>query len=121
MTQTITSAWLRKQQACPECVALFEATFGPRADVTAKTRARAVEAGLDLVWLASHVLTDAAWAKYERAMDAAWAKYERVTVPAYAEYVRVRDAAWAAYKRARNAALVSLLLDDANWREGWEA
>ena len=107
MTRTVTVEQLQDLDACPEQVQLFFETFGPRAEVTPDTLARALAVDLNLGWLARRVLSPPVLASLTRTTDAAWAEYDRVA-----------NAAWAEYDRVRADALIALLLDDANWQEG---
>ena len=56
--------------------------------LTPLTAARCVELGLDLGWIAGHLLDDLAWAEFERVRAKAKADYERVRAPALADYER---------------------------------
>ena len=57
--------------------------------LTPLTAARCVELGLDLEWIAGHLVDDLAWAEFERVRAPALAEYDRVTAKAWAEYDRV--------------------------------
>ena len=119
MTHTVTVEQLQDLDACPEQVQLFFETFGPRAEVTPDTLARALAVDLNLGWLARRVLSPPVLASLTRTTDAAWAEYIRVTNAARAGYRtrRVANAALAEYVRVRDAAIIALFLDDANWKE----
>ena len=73
--------------------------------LTPLTAQRAVELGLDLEWIADHLLDAPAWADYTRVTAKAWANYDRATAKALAKYTRVRAKAWAKYDRATAKAL----------------
>jgi hypothetical protein len=89
MKKAITSDWLKRQYACEEHLKIFMETFGESAELNEVNAAKAIKAGLDLDWLASHLLKPRALAEYERGTATALAEYERVTGPAWAEYERV--------------------------------
>ena len=74
--------------------------------LTPLTAARCLELGLDLEWIAGHLLDDLAWAEYARVMAPALAEYDRVTAKALAKYTRVRAKALADYARATAPALL---------------
>ncbi len=88
--KSITLAWLIRQEACDEQVAIFKRVFGVAAEVNAANALLAVEAGMDINWLADHLLS-----------APAWAEYKRVCAPAREEYERVRATAWEEYERHR--------------------
>ena len=124
----ITTAWLEEQEACPEQVALFRATFGESAEATPGNLTHAAAVGLRLDWLATKVLTAparaeydrataAAWDEYARAIAPAWDEYARAIAPAWDEYARVIAAAWDEYARVIAAALTALLSDPSNWKD----
>jgi cell division septum initiation protein DivIVA len=105
-TATISITVLRRLNACADQIDLFLATFGEEAEVSPENVRRADEAGLDVVWLATHReraefvrASAAAGAEYERVTAPARAEYERVTAPARAEYERVTAPAGAEYER----------------------
>ena len=83
-TVRVTVTMLRRLGACAAQAALFRTTFSHGTAVTPRAVARAVAAGLDVMWLVQHAVqfacnraTDAAWADYARAIDAARADYDR--------------------------------------------
>lgn len=100
----ITTAWLRRHDACAEQVKIFEGEWPKGAPLTAANVRRAAELGLDLHWFANQVLPATALADYERATAPAQADYRRATATASADYQRATDTAWADYQRARTTA-----------------
>jgi hypothetical protein len=73
----ITATKLRKLKACEEQVARFEREWPQGANVTVQHCNRAVEIGLDLDWLAEHMLTATAWAAYKQAKAPAFYEASR--------------------------------------------
>lgn len=68
----ITVRQLRSCGACPDCIQEFTDTFGPFALVTLETCQKAIDADMDLDWLAKHLFDGPAWAEYERVRGAAF-------------------------------------------------
>jgi hypothetical protein len=56
------------------------------------------------VGIAKGILTQSAYAEYEKVRQAAEAEYEKVRQAAYAEYEKVRQSAYAEYEKVRQAA-----------------
>ncbi len=100
----ITLEWLREQRACDDQVAIFKQVFGNEAALDMPSAVKAIEARLDLDWLAGHLLGPAAGAEYDRVRAPALAQYDRVTAAAGAEYDRVTAAAGAEYERVTDPA-----------------
>jgi hypothetical protein len=50
------------------------------------------------------ILTQPAWAEYQKVEQAALAEYQKVEQPALAEYQKVKQAAWAEYQKVKQAA-----------------
>ena len=107
----ITSEFLRSKGACENQVKLFESLSGDSLELT---EALCVEHAnkFDWEWAARNLLSDAAWAEYERVCAPARAEYVRVRDAARAEYERVRDPAWAEYERVCAATFFKL------WNKG---
>ena len=74
--------------------------------LTPLTAQRAVELGLDLEWIADHLLDDPAWADFKRVSAKAKADYDRATAPAWENYTRVSAKAKADYERVAAPALL---------------
>jgi len=51
------------------------------------------------------LLTDTAWAEYEKIKDTALAEYGKIKDPALAEYRKIKDTAWAEYGKITDTAL----------------
>jgi len=76
---TITAEWLLDHNACEDKAAIFRKEWPNGAALSRGNIFRACELSLSLNWFAEVVLTDAAWAEFEKAVDAAWAEYEMVS------------------------------------------
>jgi hypothetical protein len=108
---TITAKRLKELGACQDQIDAFRAIWGDGpAPMTVEAAIDHAEA-FDWRWAARMLLTDAAYAEYDRATAPAWAEYGRATAAARAEYDRATAPAWAEYKRAMSAA----------WAEYWRA
>ena len=81
--------------------------------LTPLTAQRAVELGLDLEWIADHLLDAPAWADYKRVRAPAKADYDRATAPAWENYTRVSAKAKAepAHKWQRTCHSLTTCLD----------
>ena len=91
--------------ACASQLLIVRREWPQGVPLTPLTAQRAVELGLDLEWIADHLLDAPAWADYTRITAKAKAEYERATAPAWADYTRVTAKAWANYDRATAKAL----------------
>jgi hypothetical protein len=72
---TITYDWLRRHGACEEQRDLAALHFGHSAPLTRQTLTEAAALGLDVDWLASHLLTPAQWDAYEAGRALLWTAY----------------------------------------------
>lgn len=104
----ITPEMLRRANACPEHVKIFEQEWPDGAEVTLENVQRAADLGLDLDWFVYELFTVAAQNAYDEAVtvdraayyaarDAAQAVYTAAAEPAWAAYVQEKSAAWDAY------------------------
>lgn len=106
----ITERMLGEASACRGQIAKFTEIFGASAaEITETNASKAIEAGLDIFFLA-RFLTAPALAEFERFKAQAWAEYKRVEAQAAAEYKRFTAPAAAEYERVTAQALVAALL-----------
>ena len=84
----ITSGFLRKFNACEDQIAILESEWPRGVELTLPNLLRAIELGLNIGWLASHLLYD---------QDCYDAIYLPVTKSAYKEYRRAIGCAKEAY------------------------
>jgi hypothetical protein len=109
---TITAKRLEELGACQDQVDAFRAIWGDGpAPMTVEAAVEHAQT-FNWEWFARYLLTNAAWAEFERATAparadrkraeaSAWSKFERAEAPAWAEFERARASAWAEYERAR--------------------
>jgi len=57
------------------------------------------------IGIAEQLLTQSAWAEYEKIRQSAWAEYKKITQSALAEYEKIRQSAWAEHEKIRQPAL----------------
>jgi hypothetical protein len=99
--RTISVAELRAHGICEGQLALFRATFGDTpVAVTEANMSRAVDAGLQIEWLARFIAPAPAQAAFEAARAPALAAYAAACAPALAAYKAARAQEWAAYGAA---------------------
>ena len=97
--RTVSIAWLREHDACPEQVRAFAKVFGRgEVHVTAARIRKAARLGLNLGWYARRALDAPAKKAYDEAGATAWKAYDEACAPA-----------WKAYNEARAPALISAL------------
>jgi hypothetical protein len=101
---TITAKRLEELGACQDQVDAFRALWGD--DPAPMTVEAALEHAQTFDWYraARYLLTDAAWAEYERARVAAKAEFDRATASAWDEYGRATAKAWTKFERAEASA-----------------
>ena len=92
--------------ACAAQLLIVRREWPQGVPLTPLTAQRAVELGLDLEWIADHLLDAPAWADYTRITAKAKAEYDRVTAKALAKYTRVAAKAKADYARVAAPALL---------------
>ena len=83
--KTITYDWLRRHGACEDQRDLAALHFGRSAPLTRQTLLEAAALGLDMEWLARHLLTPALLATYEAGVASLWATYEAGRAPLLAD------------------------------------
>lgn len=106
----ITTETLKLLGADVYAIERFEKAFpGGKAENTKMDIRRAIDAGLDVGWLAERLLTPLAGAEFEKVCD-----------PPYAEFKKVRDAAWAEFEKVRDDALINHLSNDENIKEEYK-
>ena len=119
--------------ACASQLLIVRREWPQGVPLTPLTAARCVELGLDLGWIAGHLLDDLALAEFERVRAPALADYVRVMAPrdadfkrvmapvkagktlADAEYARVMALASAEFDRVMALALAEKTLADAEY------
>ena len=65
------------------------------------------------------LLTNPAWAEYEKITNTAWAEYEKITNTALAEYEKIKNPALAEYEKITNTAFWALFADVNNRNHEW--
>ena len=112
--KTITIEWLESEEACKDQVQIFTETFGDSADLTSENIREAVRVGLDIHWLAEHLLTtcdlkDAYHAACQPHHDA----YEAARKPHWDAYKAAIQPHWDVYEVACGEALIEIAIQKA--------
>ena len=105
----ITLETLKALNACRPQVDLFASLYPDGVEVTEENALAAVKAGLDIDWLAQHLLTGAAREAYGEATAVAWKAYDEACDVARQAYLEASGAAWKAYSEACAVAFVAAL------------
>ena len=105
----VTSRFLVKLKACEDQLDLFKKVFPRGARLSEASVIKAVEARLDLGWLAAKTLSGLARAEYRKVCALAWSEYEKACGPALAEYDKIYTLAWTNYEKACGLAWLKLL------------
>ena len=98
--KAVTSRFLARLGACEDQLDLFKKVFPRGARLSEASVIKAVEARLDLGWLAAKTLSGLARAEYRKVCALAWSEYEKACGPALAEYEKVCDLAWSECEKA---------------------
>ena len=101
MSRKLTADMLERAGACTDQVETFRRLWPEGGRVTLSRCRRAVEAGLDVDWAATHLLSALALKACEDAKAPAWKAYEDAKAPAWKAYEDARAIAWKAYQDAR--------------------
>lgn len=110
----ITKAWLLNKEACQDQVKVFSKEWPNGAALTRKNLLRAVELGLDLIWLANEVLPPQLWKAYREGVAQLQKDYEEgVAKLGYAE-----AQLWKAYLKAYREGVAKLLADKIEGGDG---
>lgn len=102
----ITVRQLKALKAGKEQVSLFAMRFGRWAEVTLKNCRAAVKVGLNLSWMAAHLLPAPAGERYERETAAAWKRFEQESAAAQK---RCNQEVAVAAKARREQGIVTLI------------
>ncbi len=103
----VTAEMLEKAEACAYDIRKFRREWPDGCKLTKKNCLRAFgPGGLGLApdWAAEHLLSDEAWAEYEKAIDAAEVEHERARDAAVVEFAKDIDAVEVEYEKAMDAA-----------------
>ncbi len=117
MPETITLEWLAEQYACEDQIEIFKKVFGDSAELNETNAVKALEAELDLDWLARHILTTTALEEFERIQAIAEDEYERILAIAEDEYERIRATSWDEYERSGHSEAEYDRIKDPAWAE----
>ena len=98
----LTIEQLEAWRACKDQFMLAGIHFGRRVRLTRAVLLEAAELGLDLDWLACHVLVPHALEDFNRDRAVAWGDYDRDIATAWGDYQR--DIVWKNFERAAAAA-----------------
>ena len=126
--RVITIDWLVAHEACE--VETFRATFGASAELTRANALKAAQAGLDLDWLAEHLMDGTVWRAYQAKKNTTWRAHvkamftarrayekstatawrdEEATATAWRAYEEATATAWRAYEEIKATALCDAL------------
>jgi hypothetical protein len=96
---TITLEGLKERGACPNQMALFEATFGDHVEVTKGLLLKWCHQ-FDLRWVAINYLTGERRKAYKEAVASAWKAYKEAVASAQKAYDAAVAPAWKAFEEA---------------------
>jgi uncharacterized protein YeaC (DUF1315 family) len=93
---------------CQEQWEIVQATWPDGIPLTEETLVKANKLGLNLLWLARNLVSQA-YAKYKKIEDPAWAKYKKIEGQALAKYKKIEGQASAEYRKIQGPALLQAL------------
>ena len=64
-------------------------------------------------------IMNTAWVEYEKITNTAWAEYEKIKNTARAEYEKIKNTAWAEYEKIENTAFWNIFADVNNRNPKW--
>lgn len=85
-TKRITLEWLRSQGAFPEHLDLFRKGWGESAEITPENLRKAIDRGLNVIWLAPYLFSDQELVDFEQALAPTEIEYSRKFGAVKAEY-----------------------------------
>ena len=110
--RTVTTEWLKSNNACPDAIDLFCKEWPEGGEVTHANLVRADAMGLSLEWFAKCVLPPQVYADYQaKRVTTLYADYQRYRSALYADYEARRSALYADYEASFAPLLIPTLLN----------